>query len=283
MDEKSGMNFSEYVAILSGNTDLLDKAKLEKRIAGLESEKQSFNRAKMSSKYKLEDVSANLTSSLSKQNKMETDWFNLNKRMVKNKDGSTQNPVVLHDFPKNATSKEIGVKLNQISSKARTGGDYLEIESLYGFQLLVKTEVSEKEGIDIKVNRFFIQGEGNIKYTFNSGVLAKDPETASLNFIKALEKIPSYIENETKRINEFQKDLPVLEEIVKGNWNKEADLSVLKTELASVERKIQLSIAPVDGVETDNNEQQKQNKESISDQAEAMENRIQPKPNRMKM
>lgn len=30
MDEKSGMNYSEYMAILSGNTDLLDKAKLEK-------------------------------------------------------------------------------------------------------------------------------------------------------------------------------------------------------------------------------------------------------------
>jgi hypothetical protein len=55
MDEKSGMNFSEYVAILSGNTDLLDKAKLEKQIAGLESEKQAFNRSKYSAKYKLED------------------------------------------------------------------------------------------------------------------------------------------------------------------------------------------------------------------------------------
>jgi len=29
VDEKSGMNFSEYMALLSGNTDLLDKAKLE--------------------------------------------------------------------------------------------------------------------------------------------------------------------------------------------------------------------------------------------------------------
>ena len=36
MDEKSGMNFSEYMALLSSNTDLLDKAKLEKRIASLE-------------------------------------------------------------------------------------------------------------------------------------------------------------------------------------------------------------------------------------------------------
>ena len=39
MDEKSGMNFSEYMALLSGNTDLLDKAKLEKRIASLEGER----------------------------------------------------------------------------------------------------------------------------------------------------------------------------------------------------------------------------------------------------
>ena len=42
MDEKSGMNFSEYMALLSGNTDLLDKAKLEKRIASLEGERKSW-------------------------------------------------------------------------------------------------------------------------------------------------------------------------------------------------------------------------------------------------
>ena len=36
MDEKSGMNFSEYMAILSGDTDLLEKAKLEKKVAALE-------------------------------------------------------------------------------------------------------------------------------------------------------------------------------------------------------------------------------------------------------
>jgi hypothetical protein len=38
---------------------LLDKAKLEKQIAGLESEKQAFNRSKYSAKYKLEDLRLN--------------------------------------------------------------------------------------------------------------------------------------------------------------------------------------------------------------------------------
>ena len=34
--------------------------------------------------------------------------------------------------------------------------------------------MSEKEGVDIKVNRFLVQGEGNIKYTYNNGLIAND-------------------------------------------------------------------------------------------------------------
>ena len=128
--------------------------------------------------------------------------------------------------------------------KARTGGQYEEIGTLYGFTLLVKTEISEKEGVDIRANRFLVQGEGNIKYTFNNGLMAKDPETASMNFLRALEKLPSYIDQEEKKIAEIQKDLPVLQELVGCTWSKESRLSELKTELAAVERKIQLSITP---------------------------------------
>ncbi len=244
MDEKSGMNFSEYVAILSGNTDLLDKAKLEKQIAGLESEKQAFNRSKFSSKYKLEDTTAMLESAGSRLDKFNLDWDNLQGRIQKRSDGTIANPLQLDGLSSNSDVKQIGAKLNQIADTARTWGDYQEIGSLYGFQLLVKTEVSEKEGVDIRVNRFLIQGEGNIKYTYNNGIMAQDPETAAMNFLKALEKLPGYIEQEQKKIVELQKDLPVLKEMVNGRWTKESKLSELKTELAAVERKIQLSIAP---------------------------------------
>jgi hypothetical protein len=56
MDEKSGMNFSEYVAILSGNTELLEKARLEKKITALESERRAFMQGKSSTRLKLEDI-----------------------------------------------------------------------------------------------------------------------------------------------------------------------------------------------------------------------------------
>lgn len=244
MDEKSGMNFSEYVAILSGNTDLLDKAKLEKQIGGLESEKQAFNRSKVSAKYKLQDFTELLESAQSRFNRMSLDWGNLQERIQKCSDGTIENPLRLDSLPSNVDSKQIGAKLNELAEKARTGGQYEEIGTLYGFTLLVKTEISEKEGVDIRVNRFLIQGEGNIKYTYNNGLIAKDEKLATMNFLNALEKLPGYIEQEKKKITEIQKDLPVLHEVINGMWSKESRLSELKTELAAIERKIQLSITP---------------------------------------
>ncbi|RKE52389.1 N-6 DNA methylase [Sphingobacterium detergens] len=255
MDEKTGMNYSEYVAILSGNTDLLEKAKLEKQIAGLESERQAHNRSKLTSKYRLEDTQATLESTQSRFDRMSLDWGNLLKRIQKNKDGEILNPVQLTGLLPNVDVKQIGAKLNQLSEKARTEGEYEEIGTLYGFTLLVKTEVSQKDGVDIKDNRFFVQGEGNIKYTYNNGKMATDAKTASLNFLNALEKIPGILEQEQKKISELQKDLPILQEVVNGMWKKEQILSDLKTELASVERKIQLSIKPEADTEAEKTKQ----------------------------
>nr|MBQ4455905.1 DNA methylase [Clostridia bacterium] len=44
LDEKTGMSFAEYVAVLSGNDDLLQKARLDKQIGALEKEKSMFYR-----------------------------------------------------------------------------------------------------------------------------------------------------------------------------------------------------------------------------------------------
>lgn len=244
MDEKTGMNYSEYVAILSGNTSLLEKAKLEKRIAGLESERQAFNRSKFSSKYRLEDIMTSLQETGTRLERLRTDWNNLQKRIKKTQEGTIANPVMLTGLSPDADTKQIGAKLNELSANARTGGAYEEIGMLYGFILLVKTGISQKDGMDVKDNRFFVQGEGNIKYTFNNGKMATDEKTASLNFLNALEKIPGIIDQEQKKIEGLRKDLPVIQGVVNGVWNKERMLSDLKTELAAIDRKIQLSLKP---------------------------------------
>lgn len=44
IDEQTGMSYSEYIAVLSGNTDLLEKAKLDKKIKQLEKERVLFKK-----------------------------------------------------------------------------------------------------------------------------------------------------------------------------------------------------------------------------------------------
>jgi len=121
-----------------------------------------------------------------------------------------------------------------------------------------------KDGLDLRENRFFIEGEGNIKYNYNNGRIASDPKLASLNFINALERIPKLIEKYHTDTERISKDLPVLHEIVKSTWRKEDELKALKSEFLELDRKIQLSLKPIDQSvnkteqnEPQNNSQQK--------------------------
>jgi len=244
MDEVSGMNFSEYVALLSGNTDLLEKAKIEKKISALESEKHAFLRSKWSSSSKLESLVEELETKTSRLERLSVDWNNFQQRVQRSKDGDILNPILLDGISKDAGVKEIGAKLGKLALASRTGGDYEEIGSLYGFRLLVKTEMTQKDssGPVERDNRFFVCGEGNIKYTHNNGIMANDPERASLNFITAIKKLPGLIAEEDKKLKALKDDQIVLNDIVNGSWNKEKQLASLKTELASVERRIQTSL-----------------------------------------
>ena len=241
LDEKSGMNFSEYVAILSGNTDLLEKAKLEKQITAFESERQAFNRSKSSAGFRLEDIQQSIDKSSETILRMQKDWDSLTSRIKKDESGNIFNPVLL-DGVKGSDPKDIGLKLNEISDSVRTNEEYRRIGSLYGFHILVKTEASLKDGFDFKENRFFVEGESGIKYTYNNGHTAKDPKLATTSFLKALERIPFLIDNQARLTEKAANDIPVLKEVINSQWRKEDELRKLKSDLAALDRKIQMTI-----------------------------------------
>ena len=246
MDENSGMNFSEYVAILSGNTELLEKAKLEKKITAMESERKAFYRSRSSSEHKLGEIQHTMKHNNTVINEMTADWGFFQERVKKDKEGNLLNPVSLNGL--NTSNYEIiGAKLNRINDTVNTNGEYQKIGELYGFRLLVKSELSAKDGsifsednyID---NRFFVQGQSGIKYTYNNGRIARDPKLASMNFLNALQKIPKLIENHEVQNDRLKNDIPVLQEVVNGKWRKEDELNKLKTELSALERKIKVSL-----------------------------------------
>ena len=100
-----------------------------------------------------------------------------------------------------------------------------------------------KEGLEFTDNRFVV--EGNYKYTYKNGHLAMaDPIAAARNFLNALERIPSMVEQYKEKNKALERDIPQLQEIVGKVWKKEDELKQLKSELAALDRKIQLELAP---------------------------------------
>ena len=242
MDEKSGMNFSEYMAILSGNTDLLDKAKLEKKIASLEGERKSFNRGKRDSELKLKSKSEELDSNRAILKGMTADYDKFMYQAKKDKDGNILNLISLNGLESN-NLEVIGKQLQRMAKTERTDGEYKEIGAIYGFPIKVVSETSFESGLPFVDNRFVV--EGHYKYQYNNGHLAKsDPIAAANNFLNALQKIQGYIEQYDSRCRTLEKEIPQLQEIASKVWKREDELKDLKIELASLDRKIQLELAP---------------------------------------
>ena len=245
IDEKSGMNFSEYVAVLSGNTDLLDKARLEKKIATLESERQAFVRGKSSSRYKLEQITEKIEKNNDLIRRIGKDLEHFKARVEFNEDGSYRNPVKLNGL-ETSDPKLIGKQLNRIAETARTLDRLEPIGSLYGFELLVQSETTEKDGLDLVQNRFYVRGEGDYLYQYNYGNIASDPRLAAMNFIHALATIEPTLEKFRKKNEELEKDIPVLREVVESSWRKEPELTALKADLTEIDRRIQQSLKPIE-------------------------------------
>ena len=261
MDEKSGMNFSEYMAILSGNTDLLDKAKLEKKIASLEGERKSFNKGKRDSETKLQSKTAELGNNKASLKGMTEDYGKFMGKAKKDKDGNILNLITL-DGVESTNLEVIGKHLQMLAEKETTGGQYKRIGEIYGFPVKIVSETSFENGLPFVDNRFFV--EGNYKYQYNYGHIAKsDPIAAANNFLNALQKIPSYIEQYDSRCKALEKEIPQLEEIAGKTWKKEEELKGLKAVLAALDRKIQLELAPPQEVPKEETAQEIQKKTEI--------------------
>ena len=251
MDEKNGMNFSEYMAILSGNTDLLEKAKLEKRIAALESERKAHNKGISDSKFRLQTISHDIANNEAAISRMKEDAARYASVVQRDKDGNPVNNLTI-DTCNLRDEQNMGVHLQGLALKTDTHGQYQRIGEVYGFPISIISERVLADGKETVQNRFVV--EGNYKYKFNNGIIAmSDTHAACMNFVNALEKIPGIIEQYEERAAKLKADVPQLEAIVAKQWSKEEELKGLKSELAALDRKITAALAPKkeeqDGVE----------------------------------
>ena len=242
MDEKNGMNFSEYMAILSGNTDLLEKAKLEKRIAGLESERKAHNKGISDSKFRLQTISHDIANNEAAISRMKEDAARYSSVVQRDKDDNPVNNLTI-DTCNLRDEQNMGIHLQGLALKTDTHGQYKRIGEVYGFPISIISERNLVDGKETVQNRFVV--EGNYKYKFNNGFIAmSDTHAACMNFVNALEKIPGIIAQYEEKNAKLKADVPQLEAIVARQWGKESELKQLKSELAALDRKITATLAP---------------------------------------
>lgn len=131
MDEDNGMNFAEFVAILSGNTDLLNKAKLDNKIMQLEKEQAIFKKERIRAERKITSNHEDIETTKRTKAGFIKDW-----EYITAYEGAKVTQLL--NLPQ-ATAEETGRELHRIAKTYRSGA-YGTIGTFAGLNLLVRSE-----------------------------------------------------------------------------------------------------------------------------------------------
>jgi len=250
IDEKSGMNFSEYIAILSGDTTLLEKSKMEKKIAVLESLRNAHHKEAIRSRFQLENLHTDKEKTIQTLDKLTLDESIYKKQLQFDKDGAKLNPIQLDSF-NSADAEAIGIYLIRLSAnwKPNLGEDgVMKIGNLYGFDLFIRRQketYEEKAMFEYRYqNIFYAEGEASgIKYSWNQGHINIDnPKIAARYFLNAIDRVDSLKEKYQKNLKELEQNIPMLQQLVLKPFEKENELAQFKKDVSKLEREISIKI-----------------------------------------
>jgi hypothetical protein len=250
IDEKSGMNFSEYIAILSGDTTLLEKSKMEKKIAILESLRNAHHKEVFRSRFKLENLVEEKNRIIQTLDKLTMDEKLYKDHLQYDKEGIKHNPVELEGLSA-ADPETIGNHLIKLYTdwKPNTGDDDAKkIGTVYGFDICIRRqkETYEEKGMfEYKYSNVFYaeSKQTGIKYSWNQGhINIENPKLAARYFLNAIDRVDALKEKYQKTLNELEQNIPMLEKLVSKPFDKDDELAQLKKDVSRLEREITLKI-----------------------------------------
>jgi N12 class adenine-specific DNA methylase len=250
VDENSGMNFSEYVAILSGDTSLLEKSKMEKKIAVLENLRNAHHKELVRSEFQLRNLIGEKEATGQTLEKLIRDEISYKRYLQFDKEGIKLNPIQLDHYHW-ADPEAIGLYLIKLSAnwKPHAGEtDHMKVGNLYGFDLYVRSqkEMHEDKGMFEYRYQNSFYGESKdtgVKYTWNQGHINIDsPKIAARYFLNAIDRVEVVKEKYQKDLQKLEQNIPLLQQLISKPFEKEAALSQLKKEVSTLEREISMKI-----------------------------------------
>jgi len=113
-DESTGMNFAEYVAILSGDNSLLEKAKIDKKLALLENLRVVYYREQHNNKYLLEHKVSRKAEVEEYTASLQRDSELYNSLLTRDATGTRDNPIIIYALTEQRRKLDIERETEQL-------------------------------------------------------------------------------------------------------------------------------------------------------------------------
>lgn len=229
MDEATGVSFAEYVAVLSGNTDLLDKAKLDKQINQLEQERVLFTRETLSLERRIYDYNGKIQNLQDRQKDAGADW---------NAWKGQENPIFRDRDGNVIENKEVGRYITRNRLAMRVGTD--RIIGDYGGM-----EVQLSKGMNADLAAVvYLKGAVSDRLWTNKNEAFPAAFSAAEKWLKDLaDGLKGRIANFQELIDDYKIKIQEINELINNrNWPKEEELKQLKKESERLEEKIKAEL-----------------------------------------
>ena len=234
-DQEGGMNFGEYVALLSGNTDLLEKVKLEKRLYDLERSYQVFLKRKSEASFYINLNTRDLKQKESALLKLEADWKPVQSIDIE------KTPVVIQGRPID-DKKEAGEQLHTtiVLLKQKSIATETEIARLLDFKLLFNPVQS----------RVYVTGPSGMVYNYADGKLNENPALAGRYIIDSIKRIPKVITNTRESVGDYQKRIATYQKELTTEFKEKSLISDLKHQIDQLSERLEKAFSQQQEVES---------------------------------
>lgn len=233
-DQEGGMNFGEYVALLSGNSDLLEKVKLEKKLHDLERTYQVFLKRKSEAEFYINLHSRDRHKLETRLQQLEADW----------------QPLVNVDLEKEA----IDVNGTLISDRHVVGEMLLEkvtrLQKLSGIQ---PQALATLHGFQLRYESFLgkvhVLSPSGLVLQYADGNLHTNPPLAGRYLMDSIKRLPKVITNTKDSITTLNKKINTYQQELLVEFRDKHLINDLKHQIETLTTKLEKSFAVKDELE----------------------------------
>ena len=231
-DQEGGMNFGEYVALLSGNTDLLEKVKLEKKLFDIERSFQVFLKRKSEAEFHIRLTSQIIAEREHSLARLDKDWKPIQSLDLENV------PLLINNTP--VEDKKIaGEQLHAIIQKLNADGVEKRDTTIARF-------LNFDLRYDTKQTKVYVTGDSGQLYNYADGNLNENPALAGRYIIDSVKRLPKVIDNTKGDIEDCTRRIETYNKVLASEFKDKVLIKDIKQQIEELNIRVENATAQKD-------------------------------------